>query len=149
VLFALFFFTLAGANIKILGYDLRLFFMQRLGLQSYDADRFASQQNFIEMLRDNPLFGIGPGNYEVYTNYSAHSTYARLFGERGLIGFVIFIIVVLLALKKAYERSKFLSFSLLGILLNSFVVDTFHWRHLWLLLAFSFMRIGQEHAANN
>ena len=101
------------------------------------------------MLRSNPLFGIGPGNYEFYTHYAAHSTFTRLFGERGLIGFFIFTIVFLLGMKRAYEKDKFLSFLLLGILLNSIFVDTFHWRHLWLLLAFSFMRIEKEWGTND
>jgi len=144
VLFLLLIYSVTGADISVLGYDLTFFFNQRLRLQSYDADRFASQQSFIEMLRENPLFGIGPGNYEVYTNYAAHSLFARLFGERGLIGFLIFITVFLLGMKKAYEKHKFLSYLLLGILLNSIFVDTFHWRHFWLLLAFSFMRIEQD-----
>jgi len=149
VVFVLLFNFVAEADLSILGYDLRLFFSQRLGLQSYDSDRFRSQQGFIEMLRSNPLFGIGPGNYEVFTHYAAHSTVTRLFGERGLIGFFIFTIVFLLGVKRAYETDKFLSFSLLGILLNSIFVDTFHWRHLWLLLAFSFMRIEKEWGAND
>ncbi len=105
VVFVLLFNFVAEADLSILGYDLRLFFSQRLGLQSYDSDRFRSQQGFIEMLRSNPLFGIGPGNYEVFTHYAAHSTVTRLFGERGLIGFFIFTIVFLLGVGHFLHRN--------------------------------------------
>ncbi len=45
------------------------------------------------------------------------------------------------------------SSSLFGVLLNSFVIDTLHWRHFWLLLALPWVPLGgpshEDHSDSN
>lgn len=46
-----------------------------------------------EMWKSNPLFGVGYGQFQVYSryNYYSHSTYAELISCTGIIGFIIIV----------------------------------------------------------
>jgi O-antigen ligase len=122
----------------------------RTGLQAYDADRFA---NFIAALRlglNNPL-GVGPGQSFLTLDYATHNLYLRTFSENGVIGFLTFSAFALATLVRSLvlarkaanpiQRSLFalVAAALCGTLLNSFAIDTLHWRHFWLLLALGWM----------
>lgn len=113
----------------------------RLGLQSYDKNRFAAQAAILKILPSNPFFGIGCGNYSRVTLYATHSLYIRTMGEHGLIGIItVFTMlttatIVFLKIRRVYP---FLLAAFCGILVNSFFIDTWHWRHLWILLAIAF-----------
>lgn len=132
------------SDYMILGIKLGKFFSSRIGIQSYDIKRFEAQKDFLKMFMQNPLFGIGPGNYEEVANYSAHNTYARLLGERGIIGFLMFSILLLFSIIKLWTKKKLLAFIIIGLIFNSFFIDTLHWRHLWFLIAFSFITFEQK-----
>jgi O-antigen ligase len=122
----------------------------RTEMQAYDADRFA---NFIAALRlglSNPL-GVGPGQSFLTLDYATHNLYLRTFSENGVIGFLTFTAFALATLIRSLvlsqkaanliQRSLFalVAAALSGALLNSFTIDTLHWRHLWLLLALGWM----------
>ena len=119
--------------------------LERAGLQSYDATRFSAQAVGIESAERYP-FGVGPGQFEQYASLSAHSTYVRVAGEQGLPGLVALAAFVLTTLVvalgnalKGRESYGIGSAALLGawcgLLVNSLVVDTLHWRHLWVVAA--------------
>ncbi len=122
----------------------------RTEMQSYDTDRFATHSTAVELGLDNPL-GVGPGQSFLLLDYATHSLYLRLFSENGVIGLFSFAAFVLLTLVRSlllsqravnsFQRSMFslIAAATLGILLNSFVIDTLHWRHFWFLLAFGWM----------
>ena len=114
-------------------------------MQSYDATRFSAQAVGIESAERYP-FGVGPGQFEEYASLSAHSTYVRVAGEQGLPGLVALAAFVLTTLVvalgnalKGRESYGIGSAALLGawcgLLVNSLVVDTLHWRHLWVVAA--------------
>jgi O-antigen ligase len=122
----------------------------RTEMQTYDADRFA---NFIPALRlglNNPL-GVGPGQSFLTLDYATHNLYLRTFSENGIIGFLTFSAFALVTLVRslvlaqkafnAIQRSLFalIAAALCGTLLNSFTIDTLHWRHFWLVLALGWM----------
>lgn len=110
----------------------------------------------IELFKNYPL-GIGPGQFEIYSvDYqksiggallitpSAHNLYLRVLAENGIIGFMI-LITILFGILFVPVRSKKLFYSsditwiyacLVGIIVQSFVIDTLHWRHFWILLGF-------------
>lgn len=124
-------------------------FHNRLSLQSYDEHRFQNQFNALDHLINYPL-GVGPGQSEVFLDFSTHSLYVRLLFENGFLGFISFFIfyllcighsIKLLFLSPAKTQGYFaiIFASLIGILFNSIFIDTMHWRHLWLLLALPFM----------
>jgi hypothetical protein len=118
------------------------------GLQDYDRIRFETQRIALETARQN-VAGLGPGQSEDAFHYATHSSYIRVLVENGVLGFVSFCALALLSLFNAlrgvwqqespYWRSysRVTAACLLGLLLNSFVIDTFHWRHTWLLLSFA------------
>lgn len=132
---------------------LRGFFQERFAGQGYDAGRFARQLEGLMAVAAHPA-GVGPGNWS-----DAHSLYVRTLAENGLLGFLSLLLFILtlvanLARRAAGEvekpyglSSKVLLASLLGTLANSFVIDTIHWRHLWLLLALSWAVCTEERGA--
>jgi O-antigen ligase len=122
----------------------------RTEIQAYDADRFA---NFVAALRlgiNNPL-GVGPGQSFLTLDYATHNLYLRTFSENGALGFLTLAAFALSTLIRSLvlsqkaadltQRSLFavVAAALSGALLNSFTIDTLHWRHLWLLFALAWM----------
>lgn len=121
------------------------FLAQRAQPQAYDQQRFSGQRAGLEPALQYP-FGAGPGQFESIARISAHSTYARVLGEQGFPGLIallaLFGFTLAAALRNAIVgRGTFGigSVALLGawcgLLANSFVVDTLHWRHLWIVAA--------------
>jgi O-antigen ligase len=118
---------------------------QRLTLQHYDSDRFATQRAAFESGFAN-LFGLGPGQSEENFEISTHSLYARIFTENGIIGFISFCSFLVLSMTQALKRTfrsscqtrglyAIIFSSLAGAAFNSIFIDTLHWRHFWLVLA--------------
>jgi O-antigen ligase len=119
------------------------FFEERAHLQSYDSQRFGAQRSGIALSESHPI-GIGPGQFEVASPVSAHSTYVRALAEEGLLGLIAIgslllgtLIVagrnVVLGRGTAGLSSTALLAAWVGLLANSVFVDTLHWRHLWIL----------------
>jgi O-antigen ligase len=114
------------------------------GLQNYDRVRFATQSLALETAEQRPL-GIGPGQSEVLFNYSTHSMYLRVLSENGagaLIALLIFIgatITRSITLIRRAENQWLREINVVvlatiaGHLVNSFVIDTVHWRHIWFI----------------
>jgi len=121
------------------------FLLDRARIQDYDASRFAGQVVGIESAAPYPL-GLGPGQFEAYASISAHSTYVRAFAEQGLLGLIVFTAFAVSTLAAAVANavagretygigSAALLGALCGILANSIVIDTLHWRHFWIVVA--------------
>ena len=112
--------------------------------QSYDSERFGAQRRGIGLAESHPI-GIGPGQFELVAPLSAHSTYVRSLAEEGVLGAVTLLAIMfgtlLLAARNAVlgrdtygiGSSAAAGAPGAGMLANSVVVDTLHWRHLWLL----------------
>lgn len=127
----------------------------RSELQSYDADRFATFRAALGIGLSNPL-GVGPAQSFLMLDYATHNVYLRVFSENGIIGFLSFIAFALLTLVRSLllsqraaslvQRSLFalVAAALVGTLLNSFTIDTLHWRHFWLLLALGWMPLWDQ-----
>jgi hypothetical protein len=119
------------------------FLEQRARLQTYDASRFGAQKIGVELAERHPL-GIGPGQFELVSPLSAHSTYVRALTEEGVLGEATLIALLfgtlLIAARNAIQgRDTYgigsgpLLAAWCGLLANSVFIDTLHWRHLWLL----------------
>lgn len=128
------FFTQAG----------KLFF-ERTSLQTYDQVRFSQQERSLDYFYHFPL-GFGPGQSEMILSQSTHSLFIRIFSEYGIIGLICFVIFLTITLKRSFFLSKndlgeykifytIITASIIGVIFNSFFVDTLHWRHFWLLLS--------------
>jgi len=130
------------------------------GLMTYDVyGRFAAWQAGFQIFGDIP-WGIGPGQFEVVSpayqrtlfsgqlilTPSSHNTYLRVLAENGLIGFIILFIGLLAIFgnsvrtallsreRNSMADAAWLCSCLGGILAESFVIDTLHWRHLWTIV---------------
>lgn len=121
------------------------FLFERARYQEYDSGRFAGQVVGIESAERYPL-GIGPGQFESYASISAHSTYVRALAEQGLPGLILIAALLVSTVAAAVTNavagretygigSAALLGALCGILVNSVVIDTLHWRHLWIVIA--------------
>ena len=121
------------------------FLRERAHGQAYDQTRFAAQAEAFSHASRHVL-GYGPGQVDVTLPASTHSVYARLTYEQGWAGLAILVLLLGGTATKAMSAmrrdvdlhgigSTALLGSFLGMLGNSFVVDTFHWRHLWMVMA--------------
>lgn len=120
------------------------FFFRRMQLQSYDSGRFSAQIDAILTFGEVPM-GIGPGQSEYAFPISTHNLYLRVAGENGILGIVgwfLFLLTTLwICLRGVARRGPFCDMYavslaiLVGILVQSLVIDTLHWRHFFLFLA--------------
>ncbi len=134
---------IAGAATVLLTRALGLedFLWSRAGWQSYDEDRFAGHEAGVELALSH-LFGIGPGMMS-----GGHSLYVRSIAEYGIPSALSLFAVIVLPLVSVFraaigEDQKPLGFSakvvaaaFTGLLVNSIVIDTLHWRQFWLVWA--------------
>ena len=119
---------------------------QRFRSHEYDGDRFVTQQRSWQMAWSTPL-GIGPGQAEMVFIHAPHSLYLRTLVENGFLGFLGFSIFFASALCRSTWTAMFavsaidrrlqaaVAASLWGMAVESFVIDTVHWRHLFVFLA--------------
>jgi len=121
------------------------FLQERAALQRYDSDRFGAQERGIALAEQYPV-GIGPGQFDVLVDISSHSIYVRVLAEQGVIGFLVIVALLLTTLvlagrnvvlgRHTYGIGPAALFAAwIGLLINSAVVDTLHWRHLFVVAA--------------
>jgi hypothetical protein len=122
----------------------------RVGMQSYDSERFAIQRRSIELALRTPL-GIGPGQTEGVIGRASHQTYVRGFVENGYLGGLALVALMLGSLLRAswvaisareprlQVAATMIAASLAAICVESLVIDSVHWRHMWLVLAMAWV----------
>jgi hypothetical protein len=116
----------------------------RLGPQHYDSERFANQRRAIEVAARTPL-GIGPGHTELWFERSAHNAYVRAFVENGYLGGLSLTALLIASMLRAIWMAlnvreprlqvamAMVGASLAAICVESTVIDSVHWRHMWVL----------------
>jgi O-antigen ligase len=133
------------------------FLVERAQIQTYDADRFRAWVAGLEPAQRYP-FGVGPGQFEQIASISAHSLYIRVFAEQGLPGvlaiaaLMTFTLVAALGNAAAGRSTYGIGSAALlgawcGLLVNGFVIDTLHWRHLWVVAALIWAGWARRHAS--
>jgi O-antigen ligase len=133
------------------------FLAERARVQSYDADRLGAWLAGLEPAQRYP-FGVGPGQFEALASISAHSTYVRVLAEQGLPGLIAFSALMIFTLGAALGNavsgrdtygigSAALLAAWCGLIVNSFVIDTLHWRHLWVVAALIWAGWARRRAA--
>jgi len=129
------------------------FLATRTQFQAYDVDRFGAQRAGIALVAQHP-FGIGPGQYDLFVSYAAHSLFVRTLAEQGVLGLAIILLLLGITLFLAVDNvgrgrdtyglgSATLLAAWSGLIVNSVFVDTLHWRHLWIVAAFIWVGAGQ------
>ena len=121
------------------------FIAGRAQFQSYDVGRFGAQRTGFGLVAQHPL-GIGPGQFDLWSEQAAHSIYVRSLAEQGVLGFLVVVLLLVLTLFLAVRNvasgrdtyglgSAVLLGAWCGLLANGLFVDTLHWRHLWIVAA--------------
>jgi hypothetical protein len=122
-------------------------FKQRANFdQSYDEGRFGRFGRHIlgaDMALDLP-FGIGPLQFHTYFPEDTHNSYLNAFMSGGWITGIcypalVFITVIMgfrhVFIRVPWQRAYLAIFAaFLGTVGESFVIDTDHWRHFWMML---------------
>jgi hypothetical protein len=122
-------------------------FRQRASFdQSYDEGRFGRFGRHIlgaDMALDLP-FGIGPLQFHNYFPEDTHNSYLNAFMSGGWLSGIaypslVFLTVILgfrhVFVRVPWQRAYLAIFSaFLGTVGESFVIDTDHWRHFWMML---------------
>jgi hypothetical protein len=122
-------------------------FKQRASFdQSYDEGRFGRFGRHIlgaDMALDLP-FGIGPLQFHNYFPEDTHNSYLNAFMSGGWIAGIcypalVFITVIMgfrhLFVRVPWQRAYLAIFAaFLGTVGESFIIDTDHWRHFWMML---------------
>jgi O-antigen ligase len=119
---------------------------QRLGMQGYDVDRFATQREALETAAELPL-GLGPGQSEGYFTRATHNTYIHSLVETGYLGGLTFTLILIVSQLRAswmaldardpklQTAMAVVAGCMAAICVESMVIDSIHWRHLWILAA--------------
>lgn len=121
------------------------FLESRAHTQGYDSQRFSAQDFALHLAEKHPL-GVGPGQFESYSPVSAHETYLRALAEVGVLGVAVVTALLLATLVYALRNaargidtyglgSATLLATWIGLVASGFVIDTLHWRHLWIAAA--------------
>src|SRR6202795_4760490 len=122
-------------------------FKQRASFdQSYDEGRFGRFGRHIlgaEMALDLP-FGIGPLQFHRFFPEDTHNSYLNAFMSGGWISGIcypalVFVTVIMgflhIFVRVPWQRMYLAIFAaFLGTVGESFVIDTDHWRHFWMML---------------
>lgn len=122
-------------------------FKQRASFdQSYDEGRFGRFGRHIlgaEMALDLP-FGIGPLQFNRYFPEDTHNSYLNAFMSGGWIAGICYpalvFVTVMMGFRHAFVRVPWqrtylaIFAAFLGTVGESFIIDTDHWRHFWLML---------------
>ena len=74
---------------------------------SLDARRELLTES-IRVTMHHPLFGVGPGNFQAYTQswHVTHNTYTELSSETGLPGLGLFLAILLLTFRSLKQVSE-------------------------------------------
>jgi hypothetical protein len=122
-------------------------FRQRASFdQSYDEGRFGRFGRHIlgaDMALDLP-FGIGPLRFRNYFPEDTHNSYLNAFMSGGWLSGIcypalVFVTVITgfrhVFVRVPWQRAYLAIFAaFLGTVGESFVIDTDHWRHFWMML---------------
>lgn len=120
----------------VLANDLGPTILARVGLQDYDSVRFEVQRWALTGRTSlSWALGMGPGQFEVVHAYATHSLYLRILAENGLLALAPFAAFLVLHIVRIGPGGGAALAILIGQLLNGFVIDTLHWRHLWVVFA--------------
>jgi O-antigen ligase len=126
----------------------RLFETRATLTQSYDEGpegRFGGQQKAMALIVENP-FGIGPQQFAPNFHFEEpHNVYLAMFLNAGWLGGGLFAVLMLMTsligLVHAFRRTKTQPLFLIAFacfvanVLEGFIIDLDHWRHVFLLMA--------------
>src|SRR5882757_2840868 len=153
--------VLAAALVAVLlSFDsISQMFKQRASFdQSYDTGRFGRFGRYVlgaDMALDLP-FGIGPLQFNRFFPEDTHNSYLNAFMSGGWLSGVCYPALVFVTalngfryifVRAPWQRAYLAVFAAyLGTVGESFIIDTDHWRHFWMMLGLMWgMFVAAEH----
>lgn len=124
----------------------------RFGKQDYDQERFSAHDRGWE-LGLSTMFGLGPGRVAAVVGMNVHNNYLHVLLEGGwlsLLGYCVFLFASIgratwlaLVAPNGEDRLYFrvAAASLIGLAVESWIIDIYHWRHLWYMAAVAWFPI--------
>ncbi|MBA5776132.1 O-antigen ligase family protein [Stappia sp. F7233] len=125
-------------------------------VQTYDGSRlgrFARHAIGFQMVMERPL-GLGPLEFRNYFPEDEHNSYLKAFTSYGWLGGVAYFVLVCWTLKRlfplVFQPRPWAAFSqcvfivLFGHAIIAVVIDTDHWRHMYLLIGLAWGLIAAE-----
>lgn len=122
-------------------------YIERFANQSSSAERFKSWSSGFTLFYDNPIFGVGPTNYshavgnEYYfliaeSSQEAHNMLIKALVETGLVGFLAFILLIVIPLKNAVvNRQRFtINLMIVGLFVMGLTLSLTFEKYTWLVL---------------
>jgi hypothetical protein len=92
----------------------------------------------ISMGSENLIFGVGPGHLEYKLGMISHNSYTEIFAETGILGLVIYILLLFYSIYEQYKRYKITHdkiFLYFGIYLFFYILNNlFYVFYSWYLL---------------
>lgn len=119
-------------------------FREALRGEQSEWNRINIWQAHMDAFIENPLTGIGYGQYDAYlTVTSAHNTIVKVLSQTGLVGGFLFLLLAILALRfalhlilvKGQDELAFILAFLIATGGNSMFHDVIHFRTFWIALA--------------
>lgn len=119
-------------------------FISRIRKPVSEEIRFQRQAYVLQNFFTFPL-GNGPGSSH-FLRPAPHNVFMQVLYENGIFSFLIFSVFFVITLAKSIIQAvkhKLLTHNLyiviasalVGLLVNSYFIDSLHWRHMWVLLA--------------
>ncbi len=96
-----------------------------------------------ELFKDRMLIGYGANNFCILSGYGtyAHNNFIEILVDFGLVGFILYYLIYLIAVKKLWEskqnESKVLLIILLIRLMMEMAMVTYYSKQQWVILAFA------------
>lgn len=91
-----------------LGLDLynQSFLRERMSKQITKDSRAQLVRESIDIFKENPITGIGPNEFMFHSKegVGAHNSYLELLADTGIIGFILFALIIFNFVKKQYHR---------------------------------------------
>ena len=117
----------------------------RAKIQNYDVqDRFVAHKNAQQLALTTPI-GIGPAQTPYFLGMEVHNVYLQIAMEAGWIGAIGFYCFLIVTVWKTFwfclqpsEHQPLVTAMLgclLGIIIQSYFIDSAHWRHFYLVTA--------------
>jgi len=122
-------------------------FEQNVYLEDLSNIRYDLIKRSIELFSASPLIGVGAGNFMYFGQgsfYISHNDYLLVLSEQGIIGLIIFLLVLFSFIKSAFFNlkkeknyiNKSLLMSVLGLSLYLFFINAYDNILVWTLFAF-------------
>lgn len=131
--------------ISIIAFLLLLFVLINTSMGTYLVDRFSRTEGIdinrmqfwssaLQMWRRNPLFGMGTNYYSQNSTASVHNTFLQILCENGLVGLLIFVLMMMIPLIKTFamireSERKVLNSSINMLLFTSLFYQVFYICH--------------------